>query len=222
MACKGSGVQIPSAPPRFTRSNGISGNPKRPGQPQQNPNPASGKPATRRFGSEEPSSRSEARYPCRWATYPSPNLRGRLRPTRSTLRAEGGLPCSRRLGRSRVRHRRDPGRAARATLYAGSYLARRGPNPLSPERCVPPPRTSSSRAGAWAPCAPGLPRQAPGFGPPGAWCGCGATACAGAASPADRTRGRWPRRPRWRQANRRPGRMTQASWQRRGMPTAGR
>jgi hypothetical protein len=41
--------------------------PQRPGQPQQNPNPASGKPATRRFGSEGPSSRSEARYPCRWA-----------------------------------------------------------------------------------------------------------------------------------------------------------
>ena len=32
----------------------------------------------------------------------------------------------------------------------------------------------------------------------------------------------WPRRPRWRQANRRPGRMTWGSWQRRGMPTAGR
>jgi hypothetical protein len=34
------------------------------------------------------------------------------------LLAEGGLPCSWRLGRSRVRHRRDPGRAARATLPA--------------------------------------------------------------------------------------------------------
>jgi hypothetical protein len=45
---------------------------------------------------------------------------------RSTPRAEGGLPCSRRLGRSRVRHRRDLGRAARATLYAGSCVARRG------------------------------------------------------------------------------------------------
>jgi hypothetical protein len=44
----------------------------------------------------------------------------------STLRAEGGLPCSLRLGRSRVRHRRDLGRAARATLYAGGCVARRG------------------------------------------------------------------------------------------------
>jgi hypothetical protein len=49
-----------------------------------------------------------------------------LRAPRPTLRAEGGLPCSRRLGRSRVRHRRDLGRAARATPYAGSCVARRG------------------------------------------------------------------------------------------------
>ena len=172
MACKGSGVQIPSAPPRFTRSNGISGNPNGRANPSKTP--------IRHLASPPPgdSDLRDLARDLRPATpaaghVPEHYLRGRLRPTRSTLRAEAGLPCSRRLGRSRVRHRRDLGRAARATLYAGSYLARRGPNPLSLERCVPPPRTSSSRAGAWAPCAPGLPRQAPGFGPPGAWCGCG-------------------------------------------------
>jgi hypothetical protein len=52
-----------------------------------------------------------------------------LRAPRPTLRAEGGLPCSRRLGRSRVRHRRDPGRAARATLVSVRRLVPGGIEP---------------------------------------------------------------------------------------------
>ena len=51
------------------------------------------------------------------------------------LLAEGGLPCSWRLGRSRVRHRRDPGRAARATLAVLHTLVTRGQ--AWPVPCVP-------------------------------------------------------------------------------------
>jgi hypothetical protein len=58
---------------------------------------------------------------------PSPTPFDHQRPLRSTLRAKGGLPCSRRLGRSRVRHRRDPGRAARATLAWTACSSPRSP-----------------------------------------------------------------------------------------------
>jgi hypothetical protein len=64
------------------------------------------------------------------------------------LLAEGGLPCSWRLGRSRVRHRRDPGRAARATLPALFVLPARGqarPEPAVPRIGAPLAWTACSR-----------------------------------------------------------------------------
>ena len=63
MACKGSGVQIPSAPPHFTRSNGVKLGKQAGTEPQQNPNPAA-TPLPGRLNAKQATVDSERRYPC--------------------------------------------------------------------------------------------------------------------------------------------------------------
>jgi hypothetical protein len=116
MACKGSGVQIPSAPPHFTRSNGVKLSNQAGTEPQQNPNPVA-TPPPGRLNVMPTVVDSEPTYPYR---------RGGTRQLpRSTARGpidrRYGLPCSWRLGRPCTRHRRDRvGRPAPLrTLVAG-------------------------------------------------------------------------------------------------------
>ena len=71
MACKGSGVQIPSAPPHFTRSNGVKLGKQAGTEPQQNPNPAA-TPLPGRLNAKQATVDSERRYPCWRGPAPEP------------------------------------------------------------------------------------------------------------------------------------------------------
>jgi hypothetical protein len=125
MAGKGQGSN-PLSSSTKTRGSSAPGNPARP-PPQPTPVRQASRPApgaTRR-AERQPDQRGSERRSPRSGHAPEPSSVRSQRPLSSTLGAEGGLPWSRRLGRSRVRHRRGPDRAARATLAVlGPLLAR--------------------------------------------------------------------------------------------------